>query len=109
MYVARVPNRNSPPTFLLRESFREHGKVKNRTLANISHWPPAQIEALRQVLKGNISAGPPLAEAFEVAGSLPHGHVAAVLGTLRRLQLAQLLQPGPERNRVLALIAQRVL
>ena len=109
MYVAVVPNRNSPPAILLRESFREHGKVKNRTLANISHWPAAQIEALRQVLKGHTSVGPPLVEAFEVVRSLPHGHVAAVLGTLRRLKLAQLLQPGPERARVLALIAQRVL
>jgi transposase len=109
MYIAVVPNRNSPPAILLRESFREHGQVKNRTLANISHWPPAQIEALRQVLKGNLSGGPPLAEAFEVIRSLPHGHVAAVLGALQRLQFEQLLQPGPERNRVLALIAQRVL
>jgi transposase len=109
MYIAVVPNRNSPPAILLRESFRERGQVKNRTLANISHWPPAQIEALRQVLKGNLSAGPPLAEAFEVIRSLPHGHVAAVLGALHRLQFEQLLQPGPERNRVLALIAQRIL
>jgi transposase len=109
MYIAVVPNRNSPPAILLRESFREHGKVKNRTLANISHWPPAQIEALRQVLKGNLSGGPPLAEAFEVIRSLPHGHVAAVLGALRRLKFEQLLQPGPERNRVLALIVQRLL
>ena len=109
MYIAVVPNRNSPPAILLRESFREHGKVKNRTLANISQWPPAQIEALRQVLKGHSSVGPPLAEAFEVVRSLPHGHVAAVLGTLRRLKLDQLLQPGPERARVLALIAQRVV
>ena len=109
MYIAVVPNRNSPPAILLRESFRERGQVKNRTLANISHWPPAQIEALRQVLKGNLSAGPPLAEAFEVIRSLPHGHVAAVLGALHRLQFEQLLQPGPERNRVLALIAQRLL
>jgi hypothetical protein len=85
MYIAVVPNRNSPPAILLRESFREHGKVKNRTLANISHWPPAQIEALRQVLKGHTSVAPPLAEAFEVVRSLPHGHVAAVLGVLRRL------------------------
>src|ERR1700758_1805003 len=109
MYIAVVPNRNSPPAILLRESFRERGQVKNRTLANISHWPPAQIEALRQVLKGNLSAGPPLAAAFEVIRSLPHGHVAAVLGALHRLQFEQLLQPGPERNRVLALIAQRLL
>jgi transposase len=109
MYIAVVPNRNSPPAILLRESFREHGKVKNRTIANLSHWPPAQIEALRQVLKGNFSSGPPLERAFAVVRSLPHGHVAAVLGTMRRLKLAQLLQPGPEGTRVLALIAQRVL
>ena len=109
MYIAVVPNRNSPPAILLRESFREHGKVKNRTLANISHWPPAQIEALRQVLKGQTNVAPPLAEAFEVVRSLPHGHVAAVLGMVRQLKLDQLLQPGPERARVLALIAQRVL
>jgi Transposase DDE domain len=109
MYIAVVPNRNSPPAILLRESFREHGKVKSRTLANISHWPPAQIEALRQVLKGHTTVGPALSEAFEVTRSLPHGHVAAVLGTLRRLKLDQLLQPGPERSRVLALIVQRIL
>jgi transposase len=109
MYVAVVPNRNSPPAILLRESFREAGKVKNRTLANISHWPPAQVEALRQVLKGHTSVGPRLAEAFEVVRSLPHGHVAAVLGMLRRLKLEELLEPGPERVRVLALIAQRIL
>lgn len=109
MYIAVVPNRSSPPAILLRESFRERGKVKNRTLANLSQWPPAQVEALRQVLKGHTQVGPPLAEAFEVVRSLPHGHVLAVLGTLKRLQFDQLLQPGPERARVLALIAQRVL
>jgi len=109
MYIAVVPNRNSPPAILLRESFREYGKVKNRTIANLSHWPPAQLEALRQVLKGNFSSGPLLERAFAVVRSLPHGHVAAVLGTMRRLKLAQLLQPGPAGTRVLALIAQRVL
>jgi transposase len=109
MYIAVVPNRNSPPAILLRESFREHGKVKNRTLANISHWPSAQVEALRQVLKGHTQVGPPLPDAFEVVRSLPHGHVVAVLGTLERLKFDQLLKPGPERARVLALIAQRVL
>jgi len=55
MYVATVPNRNSPPATLLRESFRQNGKVHNRTLANLSHWPPRQIEALRQLLKGGLS------------------------------------------------------
>jgi len=109
MYVARVPNRNSPPAFLLREAYREDGKVKNRTLANISHWPPQQIEALRQVLKGNTQRSPRLKDAFAVVRSLPHGHVAAVLGMMRQLKLEQLLEPGPQRARVLALIAQRVL
>jgi transposase len=109
MYVAVVPNRSSPPAILLRESFREHGKVKNRTLANLSQWPPAQVEALRQVLKGHTPVGPPLPDAFEVVRSLPHGHVVAVLGTLQRLKFDQLLKPGPQRARVLALIAQRVL
>jgi transposase len=109
MYVATVPNRNSPPAILLREAFRELGKVKNRTLSNLSHWPPEQIEALRQVLKGHTTVGPRLQEAFEVVRSLPHGHVAAVLGMMRQLKLEQLLEPGPQRDRVLALIAQRVL
>lgn len=109
MYVARVPNRNSPPAFLLREAFREGGKVKNRTLANISHWPPAQIEALRQVLKGNTNLSSHLQGAFKIVRSLPHGHVAAVLAMMRQLKLDQLLQDQPQRTRVLALIAQRML
>jgi transposase len=109
MYVAVVPNRSSPPALLLREAFREHGKVKNRTLANISHWPPEQIEALRLVLKGNTTVGPRLPEAFGIVRSLPHGNVAAVLGMMRQLKLDRLLQPGPQREPVLALIAQRVL
>src|SRR5215469_18243239 len=109
MYVARVPNRNSPPASLLREAFREGGKVKNRTLANISHWPPEQIEALRQVLKGNTNLSSRLQGAFEIVRSLPHGHVAAVLAMMRQLKVDQLLQAGPQRARVLALIAQRVL
>lgn len=109
MYVARVPNRNSPPAFLLREAFRQEGKVKNRTLTNISHWPPEQIEALRQVLKGNIAPASSPQGAFEIVRSLPHGHVAVVLAMLDQLRIGQLLEPGPQRARVLALIAQRVL
>jgi hypothetical protein len=65
--------------WLLRESFRQDGKVHNRTLANLSHWPPEQIEALRQVLKGDYRELPTLESAFEITRSLPHGHVAAVL------------------------------
>jgi transposase len=109
MYVARVPNRNSPPAFLLREAFRDQGQVKNRTLANLSHWPPAQIEALRQVLKGNTALGANLPDAFAIVRSLPHGQVAAVLAMLSQLEIAPLLERGPQRARVLALIAQRVL
>jgi transposase len=109
MYVARVPNRNSPPAFLLREGWREGGKVKNRTLANLSHWPPAQIEALRQVLKGNTNLNSQLHGTFQIVRSLPHGQVAAVLAMMRQLQLDQLLKDEPQRARVLALIAQRVL
>ena len=76
MYVARIPNRGSPPAILLRESYREDGKVKNRTLANLSHWPEHKVDALARTLKG---LPPPLdlCDAFEITRSLPHGHVAA--------------------------------
>jgi hypothetical protein len=111
MYVATVPNRNSPPAILLRQSFRHNGKVKNRTLANLSDWPPTQIEALRQVLKGNLRLGPLLPDSFQITRSLPHGHVAAVLGSLRKLHLESLLDPVPSRQRDLAvaMIVARIL
>jgi len=111
MYIAVVPNRSSPPAVLLRESFRQKGQVKNRTLANLSHWPAEQVEALRQVLKGATSVGPALPQAFEIARSLPHGHVAAVVGTMRRLGMDTLLDRRPSRERalVLAMIAARLL
>lgn len=111
MYVASVPNRNSPPAILLRESFRAHGKVHNRTLANLSHWPPEKIEALRQLLKGHYPGLPDLSSAFQITRSLPHGHVAAVLATMRRLQLDTILdaEPSRERDRTLALVATRIL
>ena len=111
MYVATVPNRNSPPAILLRESFRRDGKVRNRTLSNLSHWPPAQVEALRSVLKGATAIGPPLPQAFDIVRSRPHGHVAAVLGTLRRLHLDRLIDSHASRelDLVVAMIAARVL
>jgi len=109
MYVATVPNRSSPPAFLLRESYREGGKVRNRTLANLSHLPRAQIEALRRVLRGEQLA--PVESLFEIVRSLPHGHVVAVLGVLRRLQLDHLLAARRSRQRdlVCALLVARVL
>src|SRR5437773_8630737 len=81
MYVVKVPNRGSPPAILLRESYREDGKVKNRTLANLSSWPEAKVDALTRVLKGQPPPAADLDGAFEITRSLPHGHVAAVLGT----------------------------
>jgi Transposase DDE domain len=99
MYVVRVPNRGSPPAILLRESYREDGKVKNRTLANLSSWPEAKIEALSRVLKGAPPPAAGLDGASEITRSLPHGHVAAVLGTARRLGLEELIDPVPSRHR----------
>jgi hypothetical protein len=99
MYVVKVPNRGSPPAILLRESYREAGKVKNRTLANLSAWPEAKIDALTRVLKGQPPPAAPLDEAFEITRSLPHGHVAAVLGTARQLGLEELIDPAPSRHR----------
>lgn len=111
MYVATVPNRNSPPAILLREAFRENGKVRNRTLANLSHWPSHQVEALRQVLKGDSAHMPVLQSSFQITRSLPHGHVAAVLATIHNLNLGTILdaEPSRDRERALALIAARIL
>ena len=99
MYVVKVPNRGSPPAILLRESYREAGKVKNRTLANLSSWPEAKVEALSRVLKGQPPPAADLDGAFEITRSLPHGHVAAVLGTARQLGLDELIDPVPSRQR----------
>jgi hypothetical protein len=109
MYVTRVPNRNSPPAVLLRESYREGGKVKNRTVANLSSWPEAKVEALARALKGLPPAG--LEAMIEVTRSLPHGHVAAVLGTIRSLGLEELIGPAPSRQRdlVTAMITAAVI
>ena len=111
MYIATVPNRDSPPAILLRESYRDGGKVKTRTLANLSTWPAHQIDALRAVLKGAPLAPGHLQDAFEVTQSLPHGHVAAVVGTIRRLGLADLLdkRSSPYRELCIAMIAARVI
>ena len=116
MYIARIPNRSSPPAFLLRESYRQNGKVKSRTLANITDWPPEKIDLLRRVLKGEslVPVGEalvPAAGGFEILRSLPHGHVAAVLGTLRRLKMEPLLasKKGPLRDLAVAMIVARVI
>src|SRR6185437_10778066 len=102
MYVAVIPNRGSPPAILLRESYREAGKTKNRTLANLSRWPAERIEQLRAVLRGDKLL--PAAAAVEIVRSLPHGHVLAALGTARRIALdAVLPRRAPQRRRDLEL------
>ena len=111
MYVTRVPNRGSPPAVLLRESFREDGKVKTRTLANLSRWPEHKVDKLQRALKGLPPAGWDLSEAFEITRSLPHGHVAAVLGSAEKLGMPKLIDPTPSRNRnlVCAMLAATVI
>jgi len=110
MYIESVPNRGSPPAILLRESYREDGKVRKRTLCNLSNWPKAHIEGLRGVLKGGVVI-PTDREAFTLTRSLPHGHVVAALGTARKIGLDRII--GPEGNRcrdlVLAMIVGRIL
>ncbi len=109
MYIATIPNRGSPPAILLREGYREGGKVRTRTLANLSKLPPEAVAALRQVLKGEklIKAD----NAFEAISSRHHGHVQAVLDAMRRLGFAQLIasRPSPQRNLVVAMVAARIL
>ena len=109
MFIARIPNRKSPPAFLLRESYREDGKVKTRTLANLTPLPRKRINAVRAALKG--TALTPVSETFEIERSLPHGHVTAVLGTLRKLGLDKMIasRPSRERQLVLGMIAGRVI
>ena len=96
-------------THLLRRTYREHGTVKHETLGNLSHLPPAALDAVRRVLKGEAFVS---AQAcFECVRSLPHGHVVAVLGTLRKLGLDSLLSARRRRERdlAIAMIVARVL
>src|SRR3954463_15127739 len=102
MYIEAVPNRNSPPAILLRESYRAGGKVRKRTLCNLSGWSPAHVEGRRGVLKGG-TVIPAEHDAFTVTRSLPHGHVAAALGTARKIGLDRLLGPDGNRCRDLVL------
>ena len=110
MYIEAVPNRNSPPAILLRESYRQGGKVRKRTLCNLSDWLPAHVEGLRGVLKGG-TVIPPEHDAITVTRSLPHGHVAAALGMARKIGLDRILGPDANRCRdlVLALLIGRIL
>jgi Transposase DDE domain len=110
VYITTIANRNSPPAVLLRESYREQGKVKSRTLANLSSWPEAKIDALRRVLADE-PMQPAAAQRFEIERALSYGHVAAALGTLRRIGLDQILPRRPERQArlITAMIVARVI
>src|SRR6201997_3754740 len=110
MYIESVPNRNSPPAILLRESYRDAGKIKKHTIANLSDWPTEIVEGLRTLLKGG-KVAPADQESIIARRALPHGHVAAVLGKLRNISLERML--GPPRNRcrdlVIAMIVARLI
>jgi len=110
MYIATIPNRNSPPAILLRESYREKGKVKNRTLANLSSLPPQSIDILRRSLKGENLVS---TDAFEIVedGSPAHGHVDAVMTAMRRLDFSRLIcsRNSRQRDLVVAMVAARIL
>ena len=101
-HVETIPNRNSPPAILLRKAWREGKRIRKQTLANLTHLPPELVEGIRRVLKGGVVLTSPH-EAFVVQRSLPHGHVAAVLGLCRQLGLPRLLYRTAGRTRELAL------
>ncbi|MBV8262724.1 MAG: IS1634 family transposase [Candidatus Eremiobacteraeota bacterium] len=115
MYIESVPNRNSPPAVLLRESYRADGKIKKRTLANLTHWPPELVEGLRTLLKGGTALAPSATTELSVLRALPHGHIAAVLGMARKLDLPRLLlgrglqAETRSRDLALAMIVSRVI
>lgn len=109
MYIEMVPNRNSPPAVLLREGWREGGKVKKRTIANLSHWPKHKLQALRRLLNNEPLMAPD--DAFDIVRSLPHGHVEAVLGTIKKIGLDHIIASKRcrERDLIVAMIAERLL
>jgi transposase len=109
MYIEAIPNRGSPPAILLRQSFRENGRVRKRTLANLSDWPSGLVEGFRTLLKGGVAVA---AEGVRICRALPHGHAAAVLGTIRAIGLDRLLgRPTDQRlaRLAIALIASRLV
>ena len=110
MYIATIPNRNSPPAILLRESYREKGKVKNRTLANLSSLPPQSIDILRRSLKGENLVSTDALDIIE-DGSPAHGHIDAVMTAMRRLSFSRLIcsRRSHQRDLVIAMVAARIL
>ena len=109
MYIEKIPNRKSRPAILLREGKRVGKRVVKKTLLNLTDWPPNVVEGLRRLLAGDTLVG--VEDVFSVVESRPHGHVEAVLGTIRALGLDTLIASRPcrERDLVVAMIAQRLI
>ncbi len=109
MYIDKVPNRNSRPTLLLRKARREGKIIKKTTLDNLTNWPPQKVELLRRVLRDEALV--PVGEAFATERSLPHGHVEAVLGTIRKLGLDKLISSKRcrERDLTVAMVAEQLI
>ena len=109
MFISVIPNRNSPPAILLRKSYRENGKVKKKTIANLSQWPPELVEGLKRLLKGAVAVSPD--DLFTIESSAAHGHVEAVLGTIQNIGLDYMISSKPcrERDLVLAMIAGQII
>lgn len=109
MYIETVPNRNSPPAILLRESWREGKKTKKRTIANLTNWPAEIVESFRKLLQGAVAVHPK--DIFSIERSVPHGHVIAILGMMQHLKLDDIIASKPcrERDLTLAMIAEQIL
>src|SRR4030095_11676647 len=111
MVIQVMHNRGSPPAILLRESYREGGKVQHRTLCTLTRCPPSLLEGFKALLRGGtVISAPAAPEVFTIRRALPHGHVAAVLGTLRQTGLDRILGPDGTRCRdlVIAMVAARL-
>ena len=109
MYITVVPNRNSPPAVLLREGWREGKRTRQRTLANLSHWPKEKIETFRRVLRDETLVSPE--QLLSTQKTLPHGHVEALLAMIGKLGLDALIASKRSRPRdlVMAMIVQRLI
>ncbi|HZT69888.1 MAG TPA: IS1634 family transposase [Terriglobia bacterium] len=109
MYITVVPNRNSPPAVLLRQGWREGKRTRQRTLANLSHWPQQKIEALRRLLRDETLVSPH--DLLSTQKTLPHGHVQAIREMIHRLALDSLIasKRSRERDLVVGMIVQRLI
>ena len=103
-HLETIPNRKSRPTVLIRKAWREDGRLRKKTLANLTQLPPHIVDGIRGLFEGGVAIARP-EDVFTIRRSLPHGHVAAVLGTLRSLGMVRILHRVPGRMRDLAVAA----